>query len=91
MIRRLIKLPRPPIDIVITVAALVLALAAGRVLLTTARPHDVWVDIFFLGSVTLFLLGAVCCLVRTFDIERDMDELPVVQHRSSSESDAARK
>jgi hypothetical protein len=75
MLRPLPNLPHRSVDLVLTVVALLLALAAGRAVLLTPSIHDSWLDVFFLGSVTLFLVEIARFIVRTFDIDEEVDEL----------------
>lgn len=85
------RIPRPPLDLLFTVAALLLSLAAGSAILQAPTGRDSWADILFLGSVTLFLLGVVRFLVRALDIEDELDDLPTAVESVRHESDPAGK
>jgi hypothetical protein len=93
MFRQLPRVPRPPLDLVFSLAGLLLALAVGHTILQMPTAHDSWADLLFLGAVTMFLVGIVRFLVRALDIEDDLEDLPVAatSRYATHESDSTRK
>jgi hypothetical protein len=91
MFRSPLKLPHPPIDLILIGVSLLLALFAGQAALVSPSAHDLWLDALFLGAVLIFLVGMVRVLVRAFSIEHDLEEMSAVSNHRRDETDAAAK
>jgi len=91
MLHSPIKLPRPPIDLILISISMLMAAFAGRTVLLNPTANDAWIDVLFLSAVLIFLIGIVRVLVRTFSIEDELEELSTVREHRRNETDAAAK